>query len=118
MVSLAYRLTRTFVVVPGIVKPARFGAFRMAAASSLIVRLKSRQESGSPCQTLHVTRYALLCTPLMATDVDAFVYSDLTVFTKRLGRRKAFNTSIRYSWSILSYAFSWSSAIIVLFSSI
>ena len=118
MVSSAYRFTWTFVVVPGIVKLDRFGVFRMAAASSSIVRLKSRQESGSPCRTLRVTRYGLLSTPLIATDVDAFVYSDLTVFMKRSGRRKAFSTSIRYSWSILSYAFSWLSAIIVPFSSI
>lgn len=105
------------VDMPGIVNPDRLGEFRTAAASGLMAKLNNRQDRGSPCWTPLETWYRVLSTLFITTEVVACLYIAFTVLMNTLGSWKVFNTSSRYLWSTLSYTFSWSSAIIVPFSS-
>lgn len=117
MVLSAYKLILMLVDMPGIVNPARLGEFHTAAASGLMAKLNSKQDKGSPCRTPLVTWYRLLRDLFIITEVVACWYIDFTVLMNMFGKLKVFSTSIRYLWSTLSYAFSWSRATIDPFSS-
>ena len=116
--SSAKRFTFSGLSSPGIEKPLMLTSTLIMHARGSIARSKIGQDKGSPCLIPLWTWNGSLNTPFMATLVDTFAYGAFIVLTKVVGRLKALRVFHRYSCLILSYTFSWSSAIMVPSSSV